>query len=517
MGYLGAGAAAARMHGGRIGGHAMSGGGQQAASPADPPVGEPLREPPVLTGSRSGRTVEIDLEAGPATVDVNGTPARLLTYNGAFPGPTIRVRRGDILTVNYTNRLPRSLGRNFLGYDREVTNLHTHGWHISPEAPSDYVMYSLRSGERYRHTYDTSTQPGGTLCFYHTHAHGVAAEQYWAGMMGALVMEDETPVLAAYETRLMILKDISIVEGRPAPHAHMHAFMHGLEGATVMVNGQVNPRLVLKKGQVQRWRLVNGSTARFYRLGLEGHGFHLIGTDGGLLDKPYPVPELLLSPGERVDVLVEGTHTSGSHRLLALPYSRMGMGGRMGGGMRMGMGGNGAAGVTLLTVSNAGEMVPAQALPAAVNPAARRLDPSALRIAAERRITLGMGHGRGYINGHDFDVKPYTITSALDTYEIWTVENPSGMDHPFHQHVNEAQILEVSGGDAVYAGLYPTIPAWKDTTLIPKRGSVRMLVPVRDFSGMAMIHCHILEHEDIGMMGVWNLGQPGKHSHPAHG
>jgi FtsP/CotA-like multicopper oxidase with cupredoxin domain len=79
------------------------------------------------------------------------------------------------------------------------------------------------------------------------------------------------------------------------------------------------------------------------------------------------------------------------------------------------------------------------------------------------------------------------------------------MDHPFHQHVNPCQVLSISGGDAGYAALYSSIPAWKDVVVVPKMGSVRMLVPVMDFDGMAMFHCHIVEHEDIGMMGVWDL------------
>jgi FtsP/CotA-like multicopper oxidase with cupredoxin domain len=102
-------------------------------------------------------------------------------------------------------------------------------------------------------------------------------------------------------------------------------------------------------------------------------------------------------------------------------------------------------------------------------------------------------------------VDPYEIMSTKGTYEIWTVVNNSGMDHPFHQHVNPAQILSVSGGDAGYASLYTSAPAWKDTVLIPKWGSVQMLVPIMDFKGMAMFHCHILEHEDIGMMGMWHI------------
>ncbi len=98
--------------------------------------------------------------------------------------------------------------------------------------------------------------------------------------------------------------------------------------------------------------------------------------------------------------------------------------------------------------------------------------------------------------------------SRLGDVELWEIVNESGMDHPWHQHVDECQLVSASGGDSVYASyaqLYARIPAWKDVVIIPKWGSVRMLVPVMDFSGMTMFHCHILEHEDIGMMGMWHI------------
>jgi FtsP/CotA-like multicopper oxidase with cupredoxin domain len=82
----------------------------------------------------------------------------------------------------------------------------------------------------------------------------------------------------------------------------------------------------------------------------------------------------------------------------------------------------------------------------------------------------------------------------------------SNMDHPWHQHVNPAQVLSISGGDAAYTALYTKTPAWKDVVIVPKMGSVTQLVRISDYMGMAMFHCHILEHEDIGMMGIWNIG-----------
>lgn len=493
--YMGlhAGLVRAMMGSGGMGGGGMGGGGG-SGTVVDPPVGALYRDPVgIVNRSLIPGTVEVDLEARIAQVNVNGRWANLMTYNGAYPAPTIRVRKGDRLVVNLANGLPATMETNLLGYRKNVTNLHTHGWHVSPEPPADYVMYELAPGQVYRHEYDTAMQEAGTLNFYHPHKHGVSAEQYWAGLAGALVVEDETGLLAPYETHIMVLKDITLSGAEPAPHATMMDYMQGKEGDTVMVNGTVNPRLYLKSGQVQRWRIVNASSARFYRLALDSHTLNLIGTDGGLLDRPYPLSEIILAPGERADLLVKGTKgaKSGSFRLKALPYARMGM--------------SALETRTLLTVTYKGSVNPAQGIPATVNPAARLLDPGTLPIAARRTLTLSMGQGNGYINGQDFDVNPYTIMSETGTYEVWTIVNQSGMDHPFHQHVNPAQVMAVSGGDAGYASLHTTIPAWKDVVLVPKWGSVSILVPVRDFTGMAMFHCHILEHEDIGMMGMWHI------------
>lgn len=473
----------------RGGGGGMGGSGSTII---DPPVSGTFLDPveaKYLVDTPELRTV--NLEAKLATVKVNGANAQLMTYNGTFPGPTIRVQKGQTLKINFMNSLPYTTETNLLGYQRNITNLHTHGFHVSPEPPADFVMYELMPGETYYHEYDTMMQEAGVLNFYHTHKHGVSAEQYWAGMMGALVVEDDTPVLTPYETHLMILKDMTIVNAAPAPHAMMRDYMHGLEGNTIMVNGQVNPRLYIKRGQVQRWRIVNASSARFYKLALDGHQMHLIGTDGGLLDKPYPVTELLLSPGERVDVLVKATASSGSYKLKAMPYARMGM--------------STLQTITLMTLTYSGSLSPAQVLPTLVNTHAMRIDPMSVPMPVERSLTLSMGQGNGYINGQDFDTNPYTIMSNVGTYEIWTITNDSGMDHPFHQHVNPGQILAVTGGDANYAALHTSIPAWKDTVLVPKWGSVKLLIPIMDYTGMAMFHCHILEHEDIGMMGMWHL------------
>ncbi len=353
----------AGMGGGGMGGSGGGGGMGGGGEIIDPPVGAAFQDPPEMENlSSTPGVVEVNLEARMAQVNINGTVANLMTFNGSYPGPTIRAKKGDTVHVNYTNGLPWTSQTNLLGYQRNITNLHTHGWHVSPEEPSDYVMYELLPGETYRHTYDLSLQEGGTLNFYHPHKHGVSAEQYWAGLVGALVVEDEKELalLGNYETHIMILKDITLSGSEPAPHAMMSDYMQGKEGDVVMVNGQVNPRLTLKNGQVQRWRILNASNARFYKLSLESHNLQVIGTDGGLLDKPYPRSEILLSPGERVEVLVKGTAKTGNYRLRALPYARRGS--------------MGSPTITLMTVSYSGKNI--QALPAAINTGAAWLDPN---------------------------------------------------------------------------------------------------------------------------------------------
>lgn len=482
-----------------MGGGGMGGGmGGSGSSVIDPPIGGVFANPPLLPNlSSDAAVVEVALAAMSSPVKVNGTSAQLLTYNGLHPGGTIRARRDQLLRVKMTNALPANGATNILGHPMYTTNLHTHGLHVTPGdnmngTHGDNMMVMLEPGDEAIYEYNLSKQPGGTLNFYHPHIHGCVADQMWGGMAGALVVEDETPVLSAFPEKIMVLKDLTLVGNVPAPHDSMMDYMRGLEGDTVMINGTVNPQIDIVPGSIQRWRLVNACTARFFRLSLTNHTLYVIGTEGGLLDRPYPVSEILLSPGERVDVLIKADRSVASYKFVSLPYSRMGnMGGQT---------------VTLATLTYRGRKA-TQSLPSTIDPTASRvaMDTSMLKHV---QIDLSMGQGRGYINGISFEGHDhsYMTHSMLNTWEVWEITNSSGMDHPFHHHTNSAQVLSITGGDAKYVNLWTTAPAWKDVTIVPKWGSVRLLMPVMDYEGMAMLHCHIIEHEDIGMMGIWHIG-----------
>ena len=506
LALLSAPAAAGMMSGGMSGGMGggMGGGcgggmgGGSGTSVIDPPAGAVFKDPANITDTNPDpNVVEVNLDVKKAMINVNGVMANLFTYNGQFPGPTIWAKRGDTVKVHFTNSLPATTEKNILGFTRGITNLHTHGWHVSPEAPADDAHLAIPPGGSYDYVYDHAFQEAGTLNFYHAHSHGLVAEQHWGGLGGALVEADspaEAAVLGQYETHLMYLKDISLSGNAPTAYTSTMEYMNGKEGNIVMINGQVNPVMTMRPGQVQRWRIVNGCNARFYRLSLQGHQLQVIGTDGGLLDKPYAQSEIVLAPGERVDLLVKASATAGTFKFYSLPYSR---------GMM-----STPTQITMMTVQVKGTRLD-QLLPKAVNPAAvsmRSMDTSML---PKKTFTLSMSMGRGLINGQDFDVNPYTTMSTVGTYEVWTINNPTMMDHPFHQHVNPAQVLSITGGNSAYRTLYTTTPSWKDTVIVPAGGSVTMLVPVMDYTGMTMFHCHILEHEDIGMMGMWHIMDDG--------
>lgn len=458
----------------------------------DPPAGSSFRDPAAMTNlSAKPGVVEVSLDVRWSPVLLEGQRVSLLTYNGLFPGPTITIKKGDLLRVHFQNSMPRTGAKNIWGDDRDLTNLHTHGFHVSPSGIADNVMHQSAPGEKFDHEYDTTKQEAGALCFYHPHIHGIVAEQVWAGLAGALVVEDPTEALAGYETHILVLKDIGFSGGGIEPYSQPMDYMMCKEGPIVMVNGQVNPVLSAKPGQVQRWRIVNAGTARFYNLSLENHAMYVIGTDGGLLDRPYPVPYILLAPGERVDILVKMAAATGRSRFLSLPYNRGGC-----------CHGNSQT-VTLLTIDSGGAEAKNE-IPRVINREAKRLQMDTSKLPY-RRMSLSMGGMLGYINGKTFGKDTFTIQSKTGTYEIWEYINMTHMDHPLHQHVNPEQVLGIWGGDPVYASLYTTAPAWKDTIIVPKMGRAVLLMSVTDYTGMAMMHCHILEHEDIGMLGIWNI------------
>lgn len=419
---------------------------------------------------------EAELVATPALTSVAGTSANLLTYNGSFPGPALVIYEGERVRLRFTNRLD------------EPTNLHLHGLHVPPLVDDPFLM--VEPGETVYYEFEIPEGSAGTY-WYHPHIHGRVARQLFAGLAGVILVKgpvDELYALRRAVEYTLVLKDITLAAGGIAAHTPFD-WMNGKEGELLLVNGALQPTLHPRRSLV-RLRLLNASNARFYRLSLEQHELHLIATDGGFLDRPVSVPELLLAPGERAEVLVR-LRSAGEFRLLNLPYSR---GGAMMGGMH-GSAGRGTSGSpqALLTISSAiTRRVP---LPRSLG-TVERLEPAAADVHRRLVLTDGMMMGmRFLINGRAFDPSRTDIQARLGDLELWDIENHGRMDHPFHLHTYPFQVVSRNGAPEPFV-------SWKDVVNVHSGETVQIVVPLRDFGGRTVFHCHIVEHEDLGMMGV---------------
>ena len=447
--------------------------------------------------SKNGQ-LDISLDARYSEVNLAGRQARLFNYNGLVPGPRLEVQPGDKVRLQFTNNLP------------EATNLHYHGLHVPFTGNADNIFLNIAAGENLTYEFTIPQNHRAGTFWYHPHLHGTTARQLFRGLAGMIVVRgelDEIPEIKTAKEEFLVIKDFSIdSSGELITPNHMMQMM-GREGSLLTVNGDLNPTFSVTAGGLLRWRIGNASTSRFYRLALEDHPFYLIATDGGSISEPVELSQILLSPGERVEVLIRGNREPGEYRLLNLPYDRGGMGmmgrgrGMMGRGRGGGMMGrwrnrDNDSGSTevLATLTYNGE-VESQPLPQTLIPVENLPEPQ-----TTRRYTMnhGMSPGMGMvflINGKAFDPQRIDTQVQLNTVEDWEITNTGVMDHPFHLHTNQFQIISRNGQPEPFT-------AWKDTVLVRVGETVSIRIPFRDFTGKTVYHCHILDHEDLGMMGA---------------
>lgn len=444
----------------------------------EPVRGETFTEPEVLTSTDKNLTLTLEAATGRGTVA--GRDATTLRYNGGLPGPTLHLRPGDHLGIDLVNHL------------NEPTNLHTHGLQVSPQGNSDNPFVMINPGGKFRYDYQIpDTHPPGTF-WYHPHHHGLAADQVFAGLYGAIVIDEPVPPQVSAD-RMLVISDITLDgTGSVAPATGMQR-MAGREGDLVLVNGQANPVLSAQPGTRERWRIVNVCVSRYLRLRLDGQDLQLLGIDLPLAGQPSPVDELLLAPGNRTDLLV--TTRAGTSTLQTLSYNRgsaMGMGGGMG---SQGSDPSGSV-IDLATLAVTGPPAPAVAN---FSPRPAIPDLRATAITTRRALTLAMGMGSGgsafHIDGRGFDPGRVDQTVAAGAVEEWVITNTSPMDHPFHLHVWPMQILSIAGRP-----IDP--PTWQNVVNVPARSSTVVRIAFDAYTGRTVYHCHILDHEDNGMMGV---------------
>ncbi|MCM0619263.1 multicopper oxidase domain-containing protein [Nocardioides bruguierae] len=462
-------------------------------------TGAALVEPPVHTST--GGLLDVRLVASEEVRALAGSDVRCLGYGASVPGPTLRVAPGDTLRVLLVNDLD------------EPTNLHVHGLQVSPTGASDDVFVSVAPGQQHQYVYEIGEDhPTGTF-WYHAHHHGSVADQVWRGLFGALLVLD--PAASARTERVLVVSDVTLAGGAVAGVTR-HDRMAGREGALVLVDGQSAPEVVGAPGTVERWRVVNACTSRYLRplLSTVGAaavaGAGVVARDGRDLASGLGVGEVVVPPGGRADLVVP----VGQEDLVltTAPVDRgAGTGGTAGGGTGGMMGGaSDEQPSTLLTLRATGPGAPPSSSPATTappGPSGTTAPPRDLRdVEPDRRRTLtltsGMGQGMGGgmlfgIDGRTFQAGRTDHTVTLGTVEEWTLVNDTTMDHPFHLHVWPMQVLD--GGEA---------PLLLDTVDVPAGHRVVVRVAFDAFPGRTVYHCHVLDHEDLGMMGTLEALRP---------
>ncbi|MDQ2670904.1 MAG: multicopper oxidase family protein [Gemmatimonadota bacterium] len=420
------------------------------------------------------RTVEVELVASVGRLELRpGVTTDVYTYNGTVPGPLLEVREGDRVVVHFRNELPES------------TTVHWHGLHIPFEADGS-PFHPVAPGETYEYSFTVRPGSAGTY-WYHPHPHHVTGWQVAKGLYGAVIVRAPDDPLAGLPERVLILADNRFTEDGALDVPDRRSipgridFENGREGDVLFINGRVRPELPIRSGEVQRWRIINASAARVYRLAIPGHTLLQVGTDGGLFERPVEVQEITLAAAERVELLVRGNGAPGTTAVLqSLPYDRY---------IPQTRPRDWDQPRDLLTLRYTAEPV---AEPFAI-PEVLRPVPVLDTLAATATHVVALS--QGMINGRLMDMTRVDVQARLGATEIWQVENLVGMDHPFHLHGFQFQVIDRNGVPEPFR-------SWKDVVNVPKHETVRLIVRYDDYPGKWMFHCHILDHEDHGMMGV---------------
>lgn len=510
--------------------------------------GEEFRNPPQIWAKDGALDTQLNVQyTDPKTTSIGGCPVTLRTYNGQLVGPTLRIRPGDVMNIALHNQLPKETPDEvYAQFQQEATNahlstipasfnttnLHTHGLHVSPVGNSDNVLLAIppQSDFQYEIKVPRSHPPGSF--WYHAHTHGSTAIQVGSGMAGALIIDDDPAKIPhalaeanKNEKILVFQTTLYNTKGRldditalfPSPTKPSDCSQPGNGGTwlcskrRITINGQIVPKIRMRPGEVQRWRMIDTAYRESLNIVLEKHDLHEIALDGLYLGRvdTWPTGKAIeLAPGYRSDVLVKASSKKGTYRLIDQKLSS-----------KKALRGVDEPENVLAEIIVEGEPVEMK-LPSSAEMASLAPFPGVLlknQAIGVQRVQFEIYNDANpdpnkaipyfAVNSAEFDPH-HSRQVILGATDVWQV-NAVGAPHVFHIHVNPFQFQRLDPKGKLQW-------VWKDTLLIEaNQKPVNLYTQYTDYIGKFVMHCHILDHEDLGMMQVIEVvdGASGIKSH----
>lgn len=478
-------------------------------------------EPEVRKSDPATKELRTQLVIDYADLNIDVDPVRLRCYEGKLTGPTMRARPGDTLYITLINKLPRVEDQPpICDHETHATNLHTHGLHVDPTDGDDVLRNIVAPGgtKTFRYVIPEDHHPG--TFWYHPHKHGSVALQVANGMAGALIIEgdiDRVPEIAAARERIFVFQQIPYNEKKPGTVEC--ADLEAAFARDTTINGALEPTIIMEPGEVQRWRFIHAGIKEKLKIKLDGHQLYVIAHDGITTGHMVPVDNVELNPGYRTDVLVKAKKLDDPTKPETFKLRDMKSTGLL---EEIEKGHQLAA--VLVTGAAKDMKLPDESVLTGLFPLkdlSHETISQTVRMDFDTKIQAGgvtefqICLPGGNTSCDKVNCKPFdsrTISVKLNTVDEWVIatcnKKPSPAHHPFHIHVNPFQIMSINGS--------PPDPSkgekvWGDTLLVERGDSTKPAVPVvlrtnyTRWTGETVLHCHILDHEDQGMMIKVNI------------
>ncbi len=444
---------------------------------------------------------KLNLQSGETRI-LPKAPTPTIGINQNFLAPVLRFKKNQTVRMEVTNKL------------NETAALHWHGM-ILPATQDGGPHQAIKPGNTWVAQWKVINEPA--TYFYHSHTHNHTAEQVWRGLGGQMQIVDEDrdkqlgiPHQYGVDDFPVILTDRAFEESGHFYYSNTRMQkMQGMHGNVILVNGAANSVLKPKKSLI-RLRLHNASNARFYDLHFsDNRPFQLIATDGGLLEQAQTLTSIRLTPADRADIIVDVSDGKTLSLRNKKGYSNLNTG-MMGGGSGLDADFD-VFHIDASKASKASKVKSFQTSQLVALPTWFKSDLSKVDIATTRKLNLDMqmgpsmmfGSGGFFINNKAFDLNVINEVAKANTFEIWEFHNPSITHHPIHVHNTQFRILDRNG-----RAPYHWERGLKDTVIVHADEKVRILMPTgpyKDAKMPYMYHCHVLEHEDAGMMGQFTV------------